>query len=334
MCMYGIYGDIIRAADKAAEQYDQAEELLQYPEVQADKAQYLSVLSQYNRLKPIKDKLSALIRALDDEQAALSLLKEATSERDRREVYAEISSLKRRQAELCSSLSDILGLKHVEERAYCRFKLTAHSSLFGAQLFDLLKNYLLDGGAKIEGESVKNAAAGYIREISFFAEGEDVLAKLSPLSGAHKVYVAGAKAEELCFAVVPAGREEEISDKDLRIDLFHSGGAGGQNVNKVETAVRVTHIPTGMVAACQDERSQLGNKKRAVETLKRRLREAREAQEKARVEADVREQFCKRSAISFDYASSTMTDARLKAYSHAEFPLADVAAYLNSLLAL
>ena len=156
-----------------------------------------------------------------------------------------------------------------------------------------------------------------------------------PLTGAHKVFCAHSKSEELCIAATLCGEEEPLSDKDIKIDLFHSSGAGGQNVNKVETAVRVTHIPTGTVVVCQDERSQLKNKQRAVETLKKRLKDARATTEKERMEADIAAQFRKKNTpISFDLDDMTMTDTRLKAYARAAFPLEDMAAYINGLCAL
>ena len=132
-------------------------------------------------------------------------------------------------------------------------------------------------------------------------------------------------------------RSEKIAEKDLKIDVFHSQGAGGQNVNKVETAVRVTHLPSGLVVVCQDERSQLKNKKRAVENIQKRLKEINEQSEKKRIEADIFAQYSKKNtSISFDAESNTMTDTRLKAFLKIPFPLTDVqfAQYINGLIAL
>ena len=333
--MYGIYGDIISAAEKAIEAFDETKELLEYPEVQADKAYYLSVLSKYNELKFLKDKLTSLKQALKEEKEFNFLLTESVSPEEREAVYAEISSLKRNASNLAVAISDALGCKHIKERAYCRFKLTAVSSGFGAQFYSLIKEYLLSCGAKIENETSEYAKEGYVREISFFAEGEDIITRLSPLTGAHKVFVSGAKSEELCFAVTPSAEIEKISENDLKIDVFHSHGAGGQNINKVETAVRITHIPTGITVTCQDERSQLKNKKRALETLEKRLGDKREREEKKRIESDIYAQYRKKNTpISFDLASSTMTDTRLKAFTDIAFPFTDFSSYINGLITL
>ncbi len=333
--MYGIYDELVEAAKKATLSFDETAELLEYPEVQADKAYYLSVLSRYNALKSLKDKLSALENALRERDEARLLLKEAANSEERDALYGEISACESTARITAAALADALGRRHVRERAYCRFKFGARASKFGEPLIRQLKDYFVACGAKIEQERYSTAKEGYVCGASFCVEGEDVLAKLLPLTGAHKVVFAHSKSEELQIAATPCAEELIISDKDLKIDLFHSSGAGGQNVNKVETAVRVTHIPTGTVVVCQDERSQLKNKQRAIETLKRRLIEARDAADKERTEADIASQFrAKNTPITFDFDDMTMTDARLKTFTRAPFPLADIAAYMDGLCAL
>ena len=333
--MYGIYGDIIESAKKALEEFDETADLLEYPEVQADKAYYLSILSKYNSLKFLKDRLELLIKSLNGEREAYSLLPEARNEEERDEIYGEISAIKRTQSSLAFALSQALGCKHIEEKAYCAFKFTGLSSKFGAPLYELLKEYLTSNGATVTDEKLTYAKEGYLQTVSFTAEGEDIITRLSPLTGAHKVYVAGAKSEELLFAVTPAPEAVSISESDLKIDVFHSSGAGGQNINKVETAVRVTHIPTGTVVVCQDERSQLKNKKRALENIQIKLKERGEQAEKKRIDADICAQYRRKNTpISFDSASSTMTDTRLKAFNKIPFPFKDFSAYINGLIAL
>lgn len=335
--MYGIYGDIIKAAEKAIDCLGETEELLEYPEVQADKAYYLSVLSKYNSLKSLNDKLCDLKTVLEEQKACYELLSDARADEERAAIYEEIFSLKRNAAQLSAALAEALGCKRAEERAYCRFKLKEGSSRLGAALCDLVLSYLQSQGAKIEDKNTVAAKGGYVEEISFVAEGIDVITRLTPLTGAHKVLIAQSRSEELCFAVTAATAVESISESDLKIDVFHSSGAGGQNVNKVETAVRVTHLPTGLVVVCQDERSQLKNKKRALENIQKKLRDADLQREKKRIESDVFAQYSKKNTpISFDLANKTMTDTRLKAFYKVAFPLTDgqFAQYINGLMAL
>lgn len=334
--MYGIYGDIIGAAERALENFGETEELLEYPEVQADKAYYLSVLSQYNNLKFLKDKLALLKSSIEEGRAVSALLSDA-AENERAAIYEEVSALRKIALKTSASLSDALGCKHAEERAYCRFKLKKLSSRFGMALFALIKSDLAAHGAKIRDEKTAVARGGFVEEISFTAEGADVMTRLSPLTGAHKVYIAGAKSEELCFAVTPAASVEKVDENDLKIDVFHSHGAGGQNINKVETAVRVTHLPTGLVVVCQDERSQLKNKKRALETIEKRLKERSGATEKKRIESDISAQHCKKNTpISFNFQNNTITDIRLNGITEIPFPMTDerFTSYINGLIAL
>jgi len=335
--MYGIYDDIIDAAKRTLRCFDETKDLLEFPEVQADKAYYLSVLAKFNTLNAVNEKLSALVSVLENERTASALLSDAGSEEERAALFEEISELKKSALKLSSSLADALGCNHIKERAYCRFKFKGESAAkFGLAFYNLVKADLLLRGAVFEDEKVEKIG-GFVREIEFDAEGTDVLTRLIPLAGAHKVYISGAKSEELCFAVTPSAGVEEIKDGDLKIDLFHSAGAGGQNVNKVETAVRVTHIPSGLSVVCQDERSQLKNKNRALETIEKRIREKNEQKEKKRIDADISAQFARKNTpISFDAAGNTMTDTRLRTFNKIPFPMngEQFASYINGLIAL
>lgn len=316
--------------------FKETEELLEYPEVQADKAYYLSILAKYNKLKLLNDRLKALVTAIEEERALTALIGETVSAEDRSTVYEEISALKRTELSLSAALSEALGCKRVEERAYIRIKLRQGSSKLGVALFSLIKSDMASRGAKAEEEKFVSAKGGFVREISCVFSGADALVRLMPLVGAHKVYT-DTGSEELAIAVTPSFVEEEPSESDMKIDLFHSSGAGGQNVNKVETAVRVTHIPTGLVVVCQDERSQIKNKKRALETIKKRLRETRESAEKKRMESDINAQLSRKNTpIVFDASKLTMTDTRLKAYYKIPFPMTDeeFTLYINGLIAL
>ena len=335
--MYGIYGDIIGAAERALDCFDETEELLEYPEVQADKAYYLSVLSKYNNLKYLKDRLSDLKCILEEEKTYYDLLSDANSIEERNAIFEEISSKKLEASKLSASLADAIGCKRTEERAYCRMRFKEGTYKFGMALRSLITSDMFSRGAKIEDENVVTARGGYVEEISFIAEGVDVLTRLAPLIGAHKVYTSPSKSQELCFAVTPAARVEKLQESDLKIDVFHSHGAGGQNINKVETAVRVTHLPTGTVVVCQDERSQLKNKRRALENIEKKLKEMSWQSEKQRMEVDISAQYSKKNTpISFDASSLTMTDTRLKAFSKVPFPLTDAqfTLYINGLIAL
>lgn len=329
-----LYDDILKACEKTLLSFDETEELLEYPEVQADKGYYLSLLEKYNSLSAIRDKYAELKEAISEEETANQLLSEG-SEKEKAELYREISALRRHISALTDELATSLGYGNITERVFCRITCSKTvSSKLGTQLFELIKADLSAKNVTLTETVAKNKNGS--TEITFSASGINAMRRLSVLSGVHKVYIPLARGEEITLAVTPSAEETaELKDTDLKIDIFHSSGAGGQNINKVETAVRVTHIPTGTVVVCQDERSQIKNKKRAMETLYKRLSERKNAEEKERMESDLRGQEKKVSAITFDSSTSTMTDNRLTAKKIPFPPSAEqFGKYLDALMAI
>lgn len=303
--MNGLYGNIISAAEEALKEFDETASLLEYPEVMADKAYYLSILEKFNSLSFIKERLDNLKAAEREENQLILLLSEAKDEDERSAVFREISAIKRRQSNLSSEIAKALG-KSAEEAAYCRIKLKGNSKTVFDKFVGLLKSDLVGHAIKITDLKSDNG------QVDFRSEGEGALSRILPLCGCHRISTADNKNDTLCVAATLASDTVAISDSQIKIEVFHSHGAGGQNINKVETAVRAIYLPTGLSVVCQDERSQLKNKNRAIENLKRRVVESSRAQEKQRIEEDINAQFSiKNTSISFDAADSSLTDKRL-----------------------
>lgn len=326
-----MYRELLETAQKAAADYGETARLLEYPEVQADKAWYLSVLEKYNRLKALEDAASAL-SALISEEKELRALSSVSRGGERDAVYGEISAVLTKQSEAAKNLCLLLGVKDGSGGAYCRMLATdSASARVGEKLFALIKADLTGRGASVYGEKTKRAKGGYTGEISFTASGASALLRLAPLSGVHK-----AGDGLLKLAATPEKAPlPPINGDDLRVDIFRSDGAGGQNVNKVETAVRITHLPTGVSAVCRDERSRLSNERRAYETLLKRLEERQNGEELSRQSSDVARQLKIKSPLSFDPAGGRLTDGRLEYYKSYPFPMTEreFGEYIDCLIA-
>ena len=300
------------------------------PEVVSNQEEYKKLMREAKTLTPIVEKFREYKKANSDLTEAKEMLADSSLDKEFRDMASEeATKAQKKTEELKEELKVLLLPKDPNDYKNVIVEIRGgaggeEAALFAGSLFRMYSMYAEKKGYKVEIVNANETELGGYKEISFMIEGEGAYSRFKYESGVHRVQRVPETESQgrvhtstTTVAVLPEAEdvELEIDPKDLKIDTFRSSGAGGQHINKTSSAIRITHLPTGTVVECQDERSQYKNKDKALKVLKSRLLKEKQDKQASEIAANRKSQVGtgdrSERIRTYNYPQGRLTDHRI-----------------------